>query len=68
MPDFTIKYKGTEYYWEHLGMLGDDEYDREWANKKKWYEEFFPHQLIITKETSTLSQECKQIIREKFLN
>ncbi len=67
MPDFTIRWKGKDFYWEHLGMLGNEDYDKDWENKKKWYEEFFSNQLIISKETSTLSQESKQIIRENFL-
>ena len=67
LPDFTIRWNGMDYFWEHLGMLGDENYDQDWENKKKWYEEFFPNQLIITKDTSTLSQESKQIIRQKFV-
>lgn len=29
-PDFTLIKDSTKYYWEHLGMLGEDEYDRHW--------------------------------------
>ncbi len=61
-PDFTVEHQGKTYYWEHLGMLDDDEYARKWDQKKVWYEQHFPGQLITTKETSTLSQETKNIL------
>ena len=38
-PDFTIEdaETGNVWYWEHLGMKGDAEYDRKWALKLQWY-------------------------------
>lgn len=38
-PDFTIEDAdtGETWFWEHLGMLGDVEYDRKWAAKLAWY-------------------------------
>lgn len=38
-PDFTIEDAdtGMTWYWEHLGMLGDAEYDRKWKLKLEWY-------------------------------
>ena len=38
-PDFTIEDAdtGTTWYWEHLGMIGDAEYDEKWKAKLKWY-------------------------------
>ena len=38
-PDFTIEDTdtGITWYWEHLGMLGDNEYDEKWKAKLKWY-------------------------------
>ena len=40
-PDFTIEDAdtGSTWYWEHLGMLGDAEYDIKWKAKLKWYRE-----------------------------
>jgi ATP-dependent DNA helicase RecQ len=61
-PDFTVSHNGKIYYWEHVGMLGDEGYARDWKIKKAWYERNFPNQLITTEETSTLSQETKNII------
>ena len=28
---------GITWYWEHLGMLGDPEYDNKWQAKLDWY-------------------------------
>lgn len=25
------------WYWDHLGMKGDAEYDRKWTLKLRWY-------------------------------
>ena len=39
LPDFYIcDDAGREYYWEHLGMLNDENYRINWNNKQKWYE------------------------------
>lgn len=65
-PDFTVEWQGQTFFWEHLGMLDDDEYNRKWQVKKAWYETHFPGQLITTQETSTLSQETKLIISSRF--
>ena len=38
-PDFTIEDADTGiiWYWEHLGMLGNSEYDKKWKAKMQWY-------------------------------
>jgi len=38
-PDFTIEDAdtGVTWFWEHLGMLGDPEYERKWKLKLAWY-------------------------------
>jgi hypothetical protein len=38
-PDFTIEDAdtGVTWFWEHLGMLGDAEYERKWKLKLEWY-------------------------------
>lgn len=38
-PDFTIEDRssGITYYWEHLGLLNDDEYRKKWERKMEWY-------------------------------
>ena len=37
-PDFTIEddNTGQTYYWEHLGMLSDERYQRRWLEKMEW--------------------------------
>lgn len=39
LPDFTIENEdsGEIYYWEHCGMLFDEEYKQRWEEKYKWY-------------------------------
>ncbi|WP_456314822.1 ATP-dependent DNA helicase [Pseudomonas shirazensis] len=41
LPDFTIENEesGEVYYWEHCGMLFDDEYKQRWEEKYQWYQE-----------------------------
>lgn len=41
LPDFTIENEdtGITYFWEHCGMLFDDEYKQRWEEKYKWYRE-----------------------------
>jgi len=38
-PDFTIEdeISGRTIYWEHLGMLANDEYRKRWEAKRAWY-------------------------------
>ncbi len=39
LPDFTIENEesGEIYYWEHCGMLFDEEYKQRWGEKYQWY-------------------------------
>jgi len=71
LPDFTIKYEGEEYYWEHLGMLENPEYRKEWEKKKKWYEENgYIDRLIISRDKpdgGIDSKEIEEIARKKIL-
>jgi hypothetical protein len=66
LPDFTIEWRGQTYYWEHPSMLNKPAYQRKWKEKKAWYAEHFPGQLLTTQETSTLSEETKMIIASRF--
>ena len=53
LPDFTITWRGEEWYWEHLGMLHDERYRNHWETKEAWYEKHgFADRLITTSETS----------------
>ena len=41
LPDFTIENEetGEVYYWEHCGMLFDEEYKQRWEEKHQWYKD-----------------------------
>lgn len=67
LPDFTINWRGKEYYWEHVGMLHNDNYRKHWEEKRAWYERFFKGQLIVTEESSDLSKKADEIIRTHFI-
>jgi len=62
-PDFTITYNNKTWYWEHLGMLGDEQYDKYWTDKKTIYESLKIKSLITTKESSILSTIANEKIK-----
>ena len=66
LPDFTIKARGEEWYWEHLGRLDLDEYRNHWETKKAWYDRFFPGHLVVTQESGNLSHDADSLIRQHF--
>lgn len=64
-PDFTITSNGKVWYWEHLGLLGNEKYDQYWQEKKKVYQEIGVFdKVIITKESSVLSNQANEIIKQ----
>lgn len=68
-PDFTVTLKdGTKIYWEHVGMLGLEQYDKDWLRKREIYNKYFPNKLIFTYESGNLSNNAKELIEEKFLS
>jgi len=66
VPDFTIEWAGATYFWEHWGMLDDEEYFRDAQRRRAWYHQHFPGQLIETEESTMLSQETKRIVASRF--
>lgn len=65
LSDFTIYLpNGRKIFWEHVGMLGVEDYDKRWAEKLRVYEKFFPGQLRKTYESGTLSNDAQKIINE----
>ena len=62
LPDFTVKFRGETYYWEHVGRTHDKEYMDHWREKEKWYEKHFPGKLLITYESNNLSKDAEEII------
>ena len=65
-PDFTINYKGKEYFWEHLGKLDDPSYTDDWIIKERWYKENFPGQLLVTTEEPDIGTQIISMMRTKF--
>lgn len=64
-PDFTVKTPSGKYiYWEHLGMLGSEEYDNVWLYKKNIYDTQFPRQLRMTYEGITINNSAMRLIQE----
>jgi len=68
LPDFTVIWNGEPYYWEHLGLLDQEQYRNHWATKKAWYEKHFAGRLVTTEEGPSLSQRADEIIRRLFSN
>ena len=66
LPDFTVTWRGTDYYWEHVGLLHNDAYRIHWERKRTWYERFFPDRLIITEESGELSRDADEVIQIYF--
>ena len=66
LPDFTVTWRGEEWYWEHLGMLDDEGYANHWETKKAWYDKFFPGRLVTTEESGNLSKDAEALIASHF--
>lgn len=66
LPDFTIRWQGTEYFWEHIGRLDLPEYKNHWETKQKWYEEHFPGQLLVTYEGPDQTKQIAEILKTTF--
>ena len=68
IPDFTITWNGKEWYWEHLGMLDQEEYRNHWETKKEWYKKHrFIDRLIVTDEEDGIdSKKIEDIIKKYF--
>ena len=64
LPDFTVKFRGETYYWEHVGRLDLLDYRAHWEIKEKWYEKHFPGKLLTTYEGKDLSIDAMTIIKE----
>ena len=63
-PDFTLIVNGKEYYWEHLGMIGKEDYDARWLKKQAIYQQHFPNQLLITYENAALTRSVESLIKQ----
>ena len=66
LPDFTVTWRGKDYFWEHVGMLHREDYRAHWETKRAWYDTNFPGCLIVTEESSELSAQADGVIRRYF--
>ena len=62
LPDFTVTFRGEEYYWEHVGKINDPNYKAHWEKKQKWYNKNFPNKLLITYESNNLTKDAEALI------
>ena len=63
-PDFTIRYNGKVWYWEHLGLLGDEQYNENWQEKKQIFKDLgLFDNVITTKESAVLSNQANELIK-----
>jgi len=68
LPDFTINWRGEEWYWEHLGMLHDERYRHHWETKRMWYEKHgFADRLITTTEERGFDSQSVLRVLDKVL-
>jgi hypothetical protein len=65
-PDFTIKWKGRAFYWEHMGLLEQEPYKSEWKLKEAMYKKHFPGRLITTTEPAVLSKTAESLVSQHF--
>jgi UvrD-like helicase C-terminal domain len=77
--DFLIESRGEAWYWEHCGMMADENYRRRWERKKKLYErngytlysqKNLKGRLIVTEdgpEEGLDSKAIEQLARKLFV-
>jgi ATP-dependent DNA helicase RecQ len=64
-PDFTIRHNGKTWYWEHLGLLGDEHYNENWQEKKQIFKDLGVFDNVITtKESAVLSNQANDLIKK----
>ncbi len=68
LPDFTIEYNGQTWYWEHLGLKGNQGYDKHWRKKEKWYKTngFYDNLIVTDEQSGADTVKWKQILYDKI--
>lgn len=63
-PDFTIRHNKKIWYWEHLGLLEDEQYNEKWTEKKQIFKKLgILENVITTKESAVLSNQANELIK-----
>ncbi len=69
--DFTVRYEGDTFYWEHLGMLSVPSYKEAWERKRQYYKDNGFLGRVITSEDgldgSINAAQIERIARTKIL-
>lgn len=64
-PDFTVRNNSQIWFWEHLGLLGDEQYNEHWQEKKQIYKNLGVYDKVITtKESAVLSNQANELIKK----
>ncbi len=64
-PDFTIYLdNGEKVFWEHLGWIGIENYDKRWIEKLELYEKYYNVIPEKTYETASISDAATKKIEE----
>lgn len=64
-PDFTIRHNGKIWFWEHLGLLGDEQYNENWQEKKQIFKDLGVFDCVITTtESAVLSDKANDLIKK----
>lgn len=68
LPDFTIKWQGEEWYWEHEGMLHDEKYRRHQKEKHTWYKKngFFGRLIVTSEKKGFDSKTVLKVLKESL--
>ncbi|MDZ4818446.1 MAG: AAA family ATPase [Planctomycetota bacterium] len=66
LPDFTVRWNGEDWYWEHWGRMDEEKYRKHREEKVAWYKKNFSERLIETFESGTLSVEADRLITQYF--
>ena len=54
----------SKIYWEHLGMIGVESYDKHWKEKLDIYRKYFPNQYVFTYENTEISNSVLDKLKE----
>lgn len=62
LPDFVIFHNGKTFYWEHLGLRNNEEYEKRWQKKEKDYRSDTSIILKTTEDKENGSIDSEEIL------
>jgi len=69
LPDFTVKWRGEDWYWEHFGLMQNDDYRNHNKVKLAWYEKHgFKERLVTTTEEGGFDSMAALAIIERYFS